>query len=90
MDLERNTSFYPGRGYDRKEAEPWEILSAEEGGGIYANVYGLGSQNSTYAIYLKWTDVESVIQKFAEAGDANAVRLHKAHRLAEAVADLSR
>jgi len=87
MRLERNTSSYPLYGYNTQEADQFEIVDADLGGGISANVFGFGGQNSDFTVYVRWEDVEAAITKFAEAGDTRAIMLQKARRFAEAAKD---
>jgi hypothetical protein len=83
MRLERDTSETPAS-YAEKETTEYNHSDPSK---IHAYFHEFGGQKSRFWVHLDWDDVERAIQKFAELGNENALRLQKSRKLAEAVSD---
>lgn len=83
MRLERITNRYPAD--CTQESDDLEGHQTE----IRARFKNFGGQHSTFDVYLCWDDVERAIEQFAALGASGALRIQRAIRLAQAVAEIS-
>ena len=85
MRLERITNRFPA---DCTQ-ESHEIKSYPDQAELRTRFKDFGGHHSTFDVYLCWDDIERAIEQFAAQGAAGALRIQKAIRLAEAVAEIS-